>query len=141
MNNRPGINQYQRVDVESRVAVGNPHTMISMLLDGALKRIAIAHGATKRGDIATKGNTLSGAIRILDSLRAALDHKRGGQIADNLEALYSYMERRLMEANRNSDTDILDEVSMLLGDIKEAWDGMPAQHRNMEYRNQEYRGN
>jgi flagellar protein FliS len=136
MYNRPGINQYQRVDLESRVAVGNPHTMISMLLDGALKRIAIAHGATKRGDIATKGNTISGAIRILDSLRAALDHKRGGQISENLEALYSYMERRLMEANRNSDTDILDEVSVLLGDIKEAWDGMPAQ-----YRQQEYRGN
>lgn len=134
MYNRPGINQYQRVDLESRVAVGNPHTMISMLLDGALKRIAIAHGATRRGDIATKGNTISGAIRILDSLRAALDHKRGGQIADNLEALYSYMERRLMEANRNSDLDILDEVSALLGDIKEAWDGMPAQYRQPEYK-------
>jgi len=131
---RPGINQYQRVDLESRVAAGNPHTMISMLLDGALKRIAIAHGATTRGDIATKGNTLSAAIRILDSLRAALDHKRGGQIADNLEALYSYMEKRLMEANRNSDTDILDEVSTLLGDIKEAWDSMPSQYRNHEYR-------
>lgn len=141
MSKRIGINQYQRVDVESRVAVGNPHTMISMLLDGALKRIAIAHGATRRGDIATKGNTISGAIRILDSLRAALDHKRGGQIADNLEALYSYMEKRLMEANRNSDTDILDEVSMLLGDIKEAWDGMPSQYRQQEYRQHEYRGN
>lgn len=141
MYNRPGINQYQRVDVESRVAVGNPHTMISMLIDGALKRIAIAYGATQRGDIATKGNSLSGAIRILDSLRAALDHKRGGQIADNLEALYSYMEKRLAEANRNSDTDILDEVSMLLGDIKEAWDGMPAQYRQQEHRQQEYRGN
>jgi len=136
MYNRPGISQYQRVDLESRVAVGNPHTMISMLLDGALKRIAIAHGATGRGDIATKGNTISGAIRILDSLRAALDHKRGGQISENLEALYSYMERRLMEANRNSDVDILDEVSVLLGDIKEAWDSMPVQ-----YRQQDYRGN
>lgn len=134
MYNRSGINQYQRVDVESRVAVGNPHTMISMLLDGALKRIAIAHGATQRGDIATKGNTISGAIRILDSLRAALDHKRGGAISDNLDALYSYMERRLMEANRNSDTDILDEVSMLLGEIKEGWDSMPTQYRQAEYR-------
>lgn len=129
MYNRPGINQYQRVDVESRVAVGNPHTMISMLLDGALKRIAIAHGATSRGDVNVKGNTISGAIRIIDSLRAALDHKRGGQIADNLDALYSYMEKRLMEANLKNDLDILDEVSTLLGDIKEGWDSMPAQYR------------
>ena len=38
---RPGINQYQRVDVESRVAAGNPHTMISMLIAGVLERIAM----------------------------------------------------------------------------------------------------
>lgn len=133
MYNRPGLNQYQRVDVESRIASGNPHTLIGMLLDGALKRIAIATGATERGDVAVKGNTISAAIRIVDSLRAALDHKRGGQIAENLDALYTYIEKRLMEANRKSDTDILSEVSMLLGEIKEGWDSIPAAVRERGY--------
>ena len=51
------------------------------------------------------------------------------------------MEKSLMVAKRNSDTDILDEVSMLLGDIKEAWDSMPVQYRQQEPGQQEYRGN
>lgn len=131
MYNRSGINQYQRVDVESRVAASSPHSLISMLLDGVLKRIAIAAGATERGDVAGKGNSISSAIRIIDSLRAALDHTRGGQIADNLEALYSYMEKRLAEANRKSDTEILAEVSNLISEIKEGWDNMPARERGI----------
>src|SRR5688572_17607463 len=94
------LNQYQSVDIESKVSASNPHKLISMLLDGALKKIAQASGATSRGETAQKGAFISGAIKIVDSLRAALDHQQGGELASNLEALYSYMERRLAEANR-----------------------------------------
>lgn len=120
------LNQYQAVDVESRVSASNPHKLISMLLDGALKKIAQASGATSRGEIAQKGVFISGAIKIVDSLRAALDHQQGGEVASNLDALYSYMERRLAEANKKSDTSILTEVSSLLKEIKSGWDAMPA---------------
>lgn len=119
------LNQYQRVDLESKVAMSTPHTLISMLLDGALKKIAMAKGAVLRGDIAQRGVTISAAISIIDSLRAALDMRAGGEVAANLESLYYYMERRLTEANRKSDVDILGEVSELLGEIKSGWDNMP----------------
>ena len=122
MYNTSAINQYQSIEVQSKVAASNPHKLISMLLEGALKRIAIASGATKRGDVAQKGASLSGAIRIIDSLRASLDAKRGGEIADNLAELYSYMERRLLEANQKSDIAIMGEVSTLLTEIKSGWD-------------------
>ncbi|MES2626581.1 MAG: flagellar export chaperone FliS [Pseudomonadota bacterium] len=122
MYNSSAIGQYQSVDVQSKVAASNPHKLISMLLEGALKKIAIANGATKRGDLAQKGVSLSGAIRIIDSLRAALDLERGGEIADNLTALYSYMERRLLEANQKSDVAMMTEVSSLLTEIKSSWD-------------------
>lgn len=122
MYHASAINQYQSVDVQSKIAASNPHKLISMLLEGALKKIAIASGATKRGDVAQKGSSLSGAIRIIDSLRASLDMERGGEIADNLTALYSYMERRLLEANQKSDVAIMTEVSSLLTEIKSSWD-------------------
>ncbi len=122
MYNSSAINQYQSVEVQSKVAASNPHKLISMLLEGALKKIAIANGATQRGDVAQKGAQLSGAIRIIDSLRSALDMERGGEIADNLTALYSYMERRLLEANQKSDIAIMSEVSALLTEIKSSWD-------------------
>jgi len=129
MYNLSGINQYQRVDVESRVAVADPHALISMLLGGVVKKIAMASGATERGDVAGKGLHISAAIRIIDSLRAALDHKRGGELAGNLEQLYTYMEKRLAEANRHSDLGILAEVTGLLNTIREGWDGIPAAQR------------
>jgi flagellar protein FliS len=123
------LNQYQSVDIESRVSASNPHKLISMLLDGALKKIAQANGATSRGEVAQKGVFISGAIKIVDSLRAALDHQQGGEVASNLEALYSYMERRLAEANKKSDSSILTEVSSLLKEIKSGWDAIPASVR------------
>lgn len=125
------LNQYQSVAVDSRVATASPHLLISMLLDGALKKIALAKGAMSRGDIAQRGASISRAIEIVDSLRAALDHKHGGEIADNLEALYSYMERRLMEANRKSDPELMTEVSELLHEIKTGWDNMPLASRKL----------
>lgn len=125
MYNTSALQQYQNVDIEGRLAAGDPHSQISLLLDGALKRIAIANGATRRGDIPAKGRALTRAIDIIDSLRAMLDHDRGGQISENLEALYTYMVRRLVEANRQSDTDIMGEVSRLLGEIKSGWDSIP----------------
>jgi flagellar secretion chaperone FliS len=125
------LNQYQSVDLESRVATASPHVLISMLLDGALKKIALAKGATSRGDIAQRGNCISATINIVDSLRAALDMRAGGEVAENLEALYSYMERRLVEANRKSDPEIMTEVGELIYEIKTGWDNMPLAGRRL----------
>jgi flagellar secretion chaperone FliS len=118
------INQYHNVDVDVKVSTSSPHKLISMLLEGAIKKIAIAAGAANRGDIMQRGNNISAAISIVDSLRAALDHKTGGDVARNLEALYYYMERRLTEANRNADTSMMNEVSNLIKEIKSGWDNM-----------------
>ncbi len=130
MYSTSALQQYQNVDIEGRLAAADPHSQISLLLDGALKRIAIASGAARRGDIPVKGRAITRAIDIIDSLRAMLNHEQGGSIAENLDALYSYMVRRLVEANRQSDPDIMAEVGRLLGEIKSGWDGIPAAARN-----------
>ncbi|HWK54172.1 MAG TPA: flagellar export chaperone FliS [Hyphomicrobiales bacterium] len=129
MHHLAALNQYQHIDVESRVNHCTPHMLIGMLYEGALKKIALASGATRRGDVQVKGNAIGSALRIIDSLRAALDHERGGDVADNLEALYSYMERRLLEANVKSDAALLDEVSTLLQQIKSGWEAIPTEQR------------
>ncbi|MDV7398396.1 flagellar export chaperone FliS, partial [Arthrospira platensis SPKY1] len=48
----------------------------------------------------------------------------GGDIAANLDRLYDYMQRRLVEANLRSDIALLDEVAELLRPVKEAWDAI-----------------
>lgn len=129
MYNMNALNHYQSIDLAGRLASANSHNQISLLLAGALKKIAVASGAAKRGDVAVKGQALTRAIDIIDSLRAMLDHERGGEISTNLDALYNYMVRRLVEANRQSDIDIMSEVSQLVGEIKSGWDGIPLEAR------------
>jgi flagellar protein FliS len=77
----------------------------------------------KSGDFAGKGRAISKAISIInEGLRASLDRKAGKDIADNLDALYEYMSRRLFEAHLNNDAQILQEIQGLMQDLKGAWD-------------------
>ena len=81
----------------------------------------------ERGEIQPKGAQIGSAISIMEGLKTSLDMEKGGEIARNLEDLYIYMERRLIEANSSNDTSLLDEVSDLLKQIKEAWDAIADQ--------------
>jgi len=112
---------YAQVGSEAAVTDAEPHHLIELLLDGALSRIAAAKGHMQRGEVAPKGECIGKAITIVDGLRAALDHNKGGEIARNLGDLYNYMEYRLLEANLCNDPAKLDEVVGLLGEIRDAW--------------------
>lgn len=101
----------------------SPHRLIQMLFEGCLQRMAIAKGAIEHQDIAVKGENISRAIGILGGLRDSLDLSQG-ELAANLDRLYEYMERRLLEANLKNDALIIDEVCNLLRDVKSAWDAI-----------------
>ena len=121
------LGQYNKMAVQGGIEAASPHRLIQMLLDGALEKVARAKGCMQRGEIREKGQQVGWAISILEGLKASLNKAEGGEIAQNLEDLYIYMERRLIEANRNNDTGTLDEVTGLLRQIKEAWDAIGEQ--------------
>ncbi|MDH5395109.1 MAG: flagellar export chaperone FliS [Gammaproteobacteria bacterium] len=128
------VQQYNRVGVSSSVEAASPHRLIEMLMNGALEKIAFAKGFMERGNISEKGGHISWAISIVDGLRASLDLKAGGEIAQSLDDLYDYMTRRLARANIENNPDILDEVASLMSSVKSAWEQIP-QHiegQNME---------
>ena len=129
MKHAAALNQYRQVDVQTGVVDASPHKIISMLLGGLSDKLAIAKGAILRKDIATQGEQISRAIRIVDTLRASLDHNRGGDVAANLYSLYDYMERRLTEANMNADATIVSEVAVLVEEVASGWDSIPPAHR------------
>jgi len=124
-NNHTAMNKYAQVGNHSTAAFANPHRLIQMLMEGALEKISKAKGFMKNGDIAKKGEHISWAISIIEGLRVSLDHTQGGQISENLESLYVYMNSRLTQANLHNSIDMLNEVADLLIDIKSGWDAIP----------------
>lgn len=127
MSSRLALRQYQRVGAQTAVEAASPHRLIQMLLGGALDRIARAKGFMKQRDVARQGENISVAISIVSALRSSLDMEQGGEIAVNLDRLYEYMGRRLLEANIKSQVDLLEEVAGLLREIKEGWDAIEDQ--------------
>ncbi|TAM75313.1 MAG: flagellar export chaperone FliS [Candidimonas sp.] len=120
-----GVHAYANVGIETGAATASPHKLIIMLFDGAMLAIATGLQHMNAGNIAAKGKSISHAITIIDGgLRACLDKDAGGGIAENLDALYEYMSRRLLVANLNNQPEILEEVHHLLHDLKQAWGEM-----------------
>ena len=116
------VDAYARVGVETGVAAADPHKLILMLYDGSQAAIAKARSAMSHGDIPAKGAAISKAIEIIDlGLKASLDVKAGGVLAERLSALYDYMLNRLLAANLRNDVAILDEIARLLNELRGAW--------------------
>nr|WP_315221619.1 flagellar export chaperone FliS [uncultured Duganella sp.] len=120
-----GVHAYAKVGMETGVVAASPHKLIVMLFDGALVALNAALGGIRSGNIAEKGKSISKAIMIIDSgLRAALDKKAGGEIAEGLDSLYEYMSGRLLTANINNDPAIVEEVQRLLIELRDAWNAI-----------------
>ena len=120
-----GVHAYANVGMETGVVAASPHKLIVMLFDGALVALSTALNGMRSGNIAEKGKSISKAIMIIDSgLRAALDKKAGGDIAEGLDSLYEYMSGRLVTANITNDPAILEEVQRLLIELRDAWNAI-----------------
>ncbi|HKS11858.1 MAG TPA: flagellar export chaperone FliS [Pseudomonas sp.] len=129
MNPMLALRQYQKVNGAAQTSEASPHRLVQMLMQGGLDRIAQAKGAMARNDVAQRGELIGKAIGIVGGLREGLDLDNHGDTLAELDSLYTYMSRRLVEANAKNDPAILDEVARLLITVKEGWDqvGDPAQ--------------
>jgi len=127
MNNN--VSQYSQVNRVGGVTDADPHRLVLMLLEGALGKMATVKGLIMRGEIAKKGEVIGQAISIIGGLRSSLDLSKGGEIAANLDNLYEYIERQLIQANLKNNIEIVNEVVSLLREIKTAWDSIPVESR------------
>lgn len=118
---------YAKAGIETGVETADPHKLILMLFEGALLAVASASLHMKRNngveDVARKGEAISKAINIItNGLKASLDQTAGGDLSAKLGTLYDYMSARLLHANMHDQPAVLDEVSHLLAELKDAWE-------------------
>ncbi|ROP58318.1 flagellar protein FliS [Enterobacter sp. BIGb0383] len=125
MYQQSGPQAYAQVSLESRLTGATPHQLIAMLFEGAHNAVLRAKIYFENGNVAKRGEMISKAINIIDNgLRAALDHKKGMEIAADLEQLYDYISRLLIQANLHSDVEKLMLADKFIMDISSAWDAI-----------------
>ncbi|WP_278382876.1 flagellar export chaperone FliS [Pseudoalteromonas distincta] len=123
------VNTYKKAQKELSLSEANPHQVIQILMREFLTQVYQAKVFIQRSDIESRNNSIKKAIGIIGGLKGGLNLKQGGDIADNLNALYDYLVIRLSEANTQNSIDILDEIKELFSPIKEAWDGITEEEK------------
>lgn len=103
----------------SKVLTASPAELTLMLYDGAIKFCNIAIVGIEQNDVEKAHNNIVKATKIIDYFRQTLDMKYA--VAEDFDRVYSYLSRRLVEANIKKDKDILEEVSGHLHSMRDTW--------------------
>jgi len=114
---------YRRVESESR----SPLELVVMLYDGALRFLVEARDAHARTDLRARSHAISRVLAIMAELQNTLDLDQGGQVADQLDDLYTYATSRLLDVTLKQDAAAIDEVHKLLTPLRDAWGQIAAQ--------------
>ena len=105
---------------ESAVLSAPPELLVVMLYDGARRFLYQAGVAMNAGQIELTNRKLIRAENIIQHLRDVLDFEQG-DIPRNLESIYVFCLRQLRQARFERNPATLEQVSGLLGDLREAF--------------------
>ena len=121
---------YQNAYKKASVNTLDQTKLIIMLYDGAIKNASFAVEHMKSGQIEKVHDCLIKTKNIVTELMATLNMERGGDIAKNLQSLYSYMFSQLIEANMNKKTEPVVVVIDLLKELRAAWTQINSKKKN-----------
>jgi flagellar protein FliS len=112
-----GANAYRQTEVQSR----SPLELVVMLYDGALRFLGEASAAAARDDHRARTRAISRALAIIGELQSTLNLKDGGQVAEQLNALYAYVLSRIADSSLNHQPGTLQEAHRLLSTVRDGW--------------------
>lgn len=122
-NTRSGYNAYREIGVRT----ASQGSLVVMLYDGAVSHleeaIALVEGENRLapGHIEAFGKHLQKVTDIISELEASLDLERGGEIAENLMALYIFFTKQLTAGTISHDKKQLQDVLGMLTELQESW--------------------
>ena len=106
-------NAYKTVGVQS----ASPER----ILDEVFQRIRVdcerALTAIEGGDVQTRCEQISHAIKLVDALESSLDRELAPDLCANLVGLYGYVRIRLVDANTKGEPAAVREAMELIGEV------------------------
>lgn len=113
----PYLNHYQ----QNQIKTASAEQLLLMLYEGAIRFLKQARMAMADGDRVLKLEKVSRALAIITELSNTLDFEAGGQVAEDLDALYAFMARELLRSNIENDPAPIETVIDLLSELHGAW--------------------
>ncbi|MCK4378047.1 MAG: flagellar export chaperone FliS [Deltaproteobacteria bacterium] len=111
-------NQYRQMEVSTS---SDPKKLVLMLYDGCLKFLTIAEKAMEKKEIEKKAIHIGKALEIISELNSCLDRRLDDEIVPFLEAMYTHMMHKLLEANLTNDPKIVQHVYRLVENLRKNW--------------------
>jgi len=91
------------------------------------------------GDMVAEANQTGLAMEALIELSSSLNMEAGGDIAQSLASLYSYMMNRVTEGLCSGSTESVDEVMKLVQELREGWMQLSIQQKQQQPANPQLR--
>jgi len=115
------MNQYIKQYQKSNIETASREQILIMLYDGCIQFLNKAKIAMEEKNIEEAHNNLMGAQRILNEFINTLDHDVAPQLSANLQSLYEYFIRRLVQANVKHQIEPIEEVLRLVKNLRNTW--------------------
>ena len=113
-----GIQIYRKTNV----VTADPKRLVLMCYEGAIDCLKIGKQKLTEKDYEGKGKNIAKARDIISELKSSLNFEQGGTIAANLDSLYNFMLKRIMEADLENDVQAFEDVIGILVDLESAWE-------------------
>lgn len=114
------LSSYRRAQVTG----SSQKELILMCYRGAIQYLVEAREALEGGNVEQFSELIEKAHRVVFHLYTTLDMKRGGEIAEKLADLYSYIINQIYLLNATKKTDLFDGIIQVLTTLKEGWEGI-----------------
>jgi len=105
---------------ENSATTAKPEELTLMLYNGLVKFIMKAQYALSKNDIQGAHENIIKSQNIIHEFMSTLDRKY--ELSESLMLLYDYMDRRLVEANMQKNTEILSEVLDFAKQLRDTWE-------------------
>ena len=115
-SNRP--NSYHEIAVQT----SSPAKLVVMLYEGSVRFLRQGINAMQAKDLERKRQSIDRAVAVIHHLQGTLDTDKGGQIAAELDRLYSYITSRIMEGSGKLEVAPLEEAIKLLTTLLSGWE-------------------
>ena len=112
----------------SKIMTASPAELTLMLYEGAIKFCNIAIRAVEEKDVPKAHENIMKVENIISEFQATLNHKY--PVAKDFDEVYTYLKRRLLEANLKKDKEILEEVLKHLRTMRDTWKEVMAKTAN-----------